>query len=58
MEITESKIQEENYRFLQDLEFVQCLSNPGYLECKFPIIIFLQSSHQTDISKISHSLTT
>lgn len=35
MEITESKIQEENYRFLQDLEFVQCLSNPAYLECKF-----------------------
>jgi len=34
MEMTENKIQEEVYRFLQDLEFVQCLCNPMYLECK------------------------
>ena len=27
--------QDEIYRFIQDLEFVQCLSNPQYLECKF-----------------------
>lgn len=27
-------IQEELYRFTQDLEFVQLLSNPNYLECK------------------------
>jgi hypothetical protein len=26
--------QKEMYRFLQDLEFVQCLANPLYLECK------------------------
>ncbi len=25
--------QSEIYRFLQDLEFIQCLSNPSYLEC-------------------------
>ncbi len=27
-------IQEELYRFTQDLEFLQLLSNPNYLECK------------------------
>lgn len=30
----DSYIQEELYRFTQDLEFVQLLSNPNYLECK------------------------
>ena len=25
--------QEEIYRFLMDLEFIQCLCNPMYLEC-------------------------
>ncbi len=25
--------QKEIYRFLQDLEFVQCLANPSFLEC-------------------------
>jgi mediator of RNA polymerase II transcription subunit 31 len=28
----DTKAQEEIYRFIQDLEFVQCLSNPLYLE--------------------------
>lgn len=28
-----SKDQEEIFRFIQDLEFVQLLSNPQYLEC-------------------------
>ena len=28
----ETKEQEEIYRFIQDLEFVQCLSNPYYLD--------------------------
>ncbi len=31
----DSLIQKEIYRFLQDLEFVQCLGNPRYLECTF-----------------------
>lgn len=35
---SDSKVQEEVYRFLQDLEFVQCLSNPFYLECILFII--------------------
>lgn len=36
MEILDSdkKSQEELYIFIQDLEFVQCLANPAYLECK------------------------
>lgn len=25
--------QEELFKFFQDLEFVQCLANPFYLEC-------------------------
>lgn len=29
----DNKSQEEIYRFIQDLEFVQCLGNPSYLEC-------------------------
>jgi len=29
----DGKLQEEIYRFLSDLEFVQCLANPNYLEC-------------------------
>ena len=29
-----SKDQAEIFRFIQDLEFVQLLSNPQYLECK------------------------
>lgn len=33
--MSENKIQEEVYRFLQDLEFLQCLANPSYLECNF-----------------------
>ena len=28
----DNKAQEEIYRFLQDLEFVQCLANPNYLK--------------------------
>jgi len=30
----DNTIQEELFRFTQDLEFVQLLSNPNYLECK------------------------
>ena len=30
--INDKNAQEEIYRFIQDLEFVQCLSNPLYLE--------------------------
>ena len=30
---SDNKSQEEIYRFLQDLEFIQCLTNPSYLEC-------------------------
>jgi hypothetical protein len=29
----DNRNQAEIFRFLQDLEFVQCLSNPNYLEC-------------------------
>lgn len=34
-EINYNKIQEEIFRFTQDLEFIQLLANPNYLECKF-----------------------
>lgn len=30
---SDNRSQEEIYRFMQDLEFIQCLSNPLYLEC-------------------------
>ena len=30
---SDGKLQEEIYRFLSDLEFLQCLANPLYLEC-------------------------
>lgn len=36
----ETKTQIEIFKFMQDLEFVQCLSNPFYLEC---IIFFIES---------------
>jgi hypothetical protein len=29
----ETRTQEEVFRFMQDLEFVQLLANPAYLEC-------------------------
>lgn len=31
---SDNSAQKEVYRFLQDLEFIQCLANPSYLECK------------------------
>jgi hypothetical protein len=36
---------DEDLRFRQELEFVQCLANPRYIECNFnvnvcPIILF------------------
>jgi hypothetical protein len=30
----DTRTQEEIFRFTQDLEFVQLLSNPAYLDCK------------------------
>jgi mediator of RNA polymerase II transcription subunit 31 len=33
-----SKDQAEIFRFIQDLEFIQLLSNPQYLECKINLI--------------------
>ncbi len=38
---TDSSAQSEIYRFLQDLEFVQCLANPLYLECTLKYLICL-----------------
>ena len=48
--ITEAEGNPEKYRFQVELEFVQCLANPNYLNCK---LISYEPLYQQTYCKVS-----
>ena len=50
----DSPIDEDQRRFLVELEFVQCLANPSYLQCKScPLSLPITSRRQKQTGELS-----